>query len=148
MQDSVPNRRQTVRLGAGVAFAQIGIIGFDGQIELDVLRLYGMPEDAPAILYGTSTLPLSGQRILAFETSVDFTNLKPRAAHVFEATVAGARQGDLVDASISTSSRFVQVAGHVWTNNTVRVIACNVSGFSIDPTVATLTVQVVKRRVP
>jgi len=33
MQDSSLNRRQTVRLGAGVAFAQIGIIGFDGQIE-------------------------------------------------------------------------------------------------------------------
>jgi hypothetical protein len=42
MQDSSLNRRQTVRLGAGVAFAQIGIIGFDGQIELEALRLYGL----------------------------------------------------------------------------------------------------------
>jgi hypothetical protein len=29
---------------------QIGITGFDGQIEVDVQRLYGPPEDAPAIL--------------------------------------------------------------------------------------------------
>jgi hypothetical protein len=39
-------------VGAGVAFAQIGVIGFDGQIELEARLLYGPPEDAPAILYG------------------------------------------------------------------------------------------------
>ena len=39
MQESDLNRRQTVRFGSEVAFAQIGIIGFDGQIELEALRL-------------------------------------------------------------------------------------------------------------
>jgi hypothetical protein len=33
------------------AIAQIGVIGFDGQIDLEALRLDGPPEDAPAVLY-------------------------------------------------------------------------------------------------
>jgi hypothetical protein len=39
-----------------------GQIGFDGQIELEALRLYGLPEAAPAVLNGTPLLsgPLSG----------------------------------------------------------------------------------------
>jgi hypothetical protein len=44
MQESDLNRRQTVRFGPEVAFAQTGIIGFDGQIEVEALRLYGLPE--------------------------------------------------------------------------------------------------------
>ena len=46
-----------MRLGDAVAFAQIGIVGLDGQIELEALRLYGLPEAAPALLCGTPTLP-------------------------------------------------------------------------------------------
>jgi hypothetical protein len=42
MADASLNRRQTIRAGAGVAFAQIGIVGFDGQIELEALRLFGL----------------------------------------------------------------------------------------------------------
>ena len=145
MADASLNKRMTVRLGAGVAFAQIGVVGFDGQIELEALRLYGLPEGAPAILNGTPTLPNSGQRSFVVETDVDLPNLGPGGEHLFDVTVAGARQGDLVDASISTSSRFVQVAGHVWTNNTVRVVARNVSGFSVDLPAATLAVEVRKR---
>ena len=34
--------------GLGNVIAQIGIVGLDGQIELEALRLYGLPEDAPA----------------------------------------------------------------------------------------------------
>lgn len=45
------NRRQTIRVGACVAFAQVGIMGFDGQIEFEALRLFGLPEAAPAVLY-------------------------------------------------------------------------------------------------
>jgi hypothetical protein len=48
----------TVRLADPVAFAQIGIVGLDGQIELEALRLYGLPEGAPALLCGTPTLPV------------------------------------------------------------------------------------------
>jgi hypothetical protein len=36
--------------------AQIGIVGFDGQIELEAQRLYSLPEAAPALLCGTPTL--------------------------------------------------------------------------------------------
>jgi hypothetical protein len=61
MADASLNRRMTVWLPEAVAFAQIGIVGFDGQIELEALRLYGLPEAAPALLCGTSALPV-GQR--------------------------------------------------------------------------------------
>jgi len=55
MADSSLNRRMTVRLGDAVA--QIGIVGLDGQIELQALRLHGLPEAAPALLCGTPTRP-------------------------------------------------------------------------------------------
>ena len=42
MADASLNRRMTVRLGDAVAFAQIGVVGLDGQIELEALRLYGL----------------------------------------------------------------------------------------------------------
>jgi hypothetical protein len=45
-----------LRFGDAVAFAQIGIVGLDGQIELEALRLYGLPEAAPALLSGTPGL--------------------------------------------------------------------------------------------
>jgi hypothetical protein len=43
MQESGLNRRQTLRFRPEVAFAQIGILGIDGQSELKALRLYGLP---------------------------------------------------------------------------------------------------------
>jgi hypothetical protein len=77
MQESDLNRRQAVRFGPEVAFAQIGIIGFDGQIELEALRLYGLPEDAPAILSGCPALPAGG-RTLMLSASWDLPSM-PRA---------------------------------------------------------------------
>jgi hypothetical protein len=44
--------------------AQTGIVGFDGRIEVEALRLYGLTEPAPALLCGTPTLPV-GQREFA-----------------------------------------------------------------------------------
>src|SRR4051794_23724218 len=41
----------------------------DGQIELEAMRLYGLPEAAPALLCGTPTLPV-GQREFAAETTL------------------------------------------------------------------------------
>jgi transposase-like protein len=67
MADASLNRRQTIRVGAGVAFAQVGIVGFDGQIELEALRLCGLPEAAPAVLYACPSVPI-GTRSLALET--------------------------------------------------------------------------------
>jgi hypothetical protein len=46
----------TVRLGDAVTFAQIGVVGLDGQIELEALRLYEPAEAAPALLCGTPAL--------------------------------------------------------------------------------------------
>ncbi|HYI82244.1 MAG TPA: hypothetical protein VEX11_03420 [Acetobacteraceae bacterium] len=62
MADASLNRRMTVRLGDAVTFAQIGIVGLDGQIEPEALRLYGLPEAAPALLCGTPTLPVGQLR--------------------------------------------------------------------------------------
>ena len=41
MDDANFNRRQTIRVGAAVSYAQVGVIGFDGPIDLQSLRLYG-----------------------------------------------------------------------------------------------------------
>ena len=70
MADASPNRRMTVRIGDAAAFAQIGVVGLDGQIELEALRLYGLPDAAPALLCGTPTLPV-GQREFAAEATLD-----------------------------------------------------------------------------
>ena len=53
MADVSLNRRMTVRLADAVAFSQVGIVGLDGQLEREALRLYGLPEAAPALLCGT-----------------------------------------------------------------------------------------------
>jgi hypothetical protein len=115
-----------------VAFVQIWIIVFDGQIALEARRLHGLPEVAPAILNGTPTLPSSGQRSFVAEVEIDLPNLAPGVERLFDVTVPGARPGDPCTVALATSSRFVQSAGHVWTNRTVRAVARNVSGFSVD----------------
>jgi hypothetical protein len=43
MADLPLNRRMTVRLGDAVALARIGVVGLDGQAELEALRLCGLP---------------------------------------------------------------------------------------------------------
>jgi hypothetical protein len=148
MADASLNRRMTVRLGPAVAFAQIGIVGFDGQIELEALRLYGLPEHAPALLCGTPTLSV-GQREFVAETSWDLPSLVPGATSLLDVTVAGCRQGDLADAALASSTRFIELDAVAWTTNTVRVMTRNISPsatFDLGP--ATLSVQVAKRRVP
>ena len=147
MQDSSLNRRQTIRLGPGVTFAQIGVIGFDGQIELEALRLYGLPEDAPAVLYGCPSLP-AGTRTLALQTGWDLPSLAPSATANVDVTVPGARRGDFADASLDTSSISFVRNCHVWSNKSVRVTARNVSASTVDLAAALLAVQVVKRRIP
>jgi len=148
MADASLNRRMTVRLAEPVAFAQIGIVGFDGQIELEALRLYGLPEHAPALLCGTPTLPV-GQREFAAEVAWDLPNLAPGATSLIDVTVTGCRQGDLADAALASSTRFIELDAAAWTNNTVRVMARNIApGATFDLAAATLSVHVVKRRVP
>jgi hypothetical protein len=81
MADASLNRRMTVRPGDAVAFAQIGIVGLDGQIELEALRLYGCRRRRPALLCGTPTLPV-GQREFAAETPLGLPSLAAGATHL------------------------------------------------------------------
>ena len=148
MADASLNRRMTVRLGPSVAYAQIGIVGFDGQIELEALRLFGLPEDVPASLCGTPALPV-GQREFAAEMSWDLPNLAPGATQLQDISVPGCRQGDLAQAALASSTRFIELDAAAWSNNTVRVMARNISPtatFDLGP--ATLSVAATKRRIP
>jgi hypothetical protein len=79
-----------------------------GQIELEALRLYGLPEAAPALLCGTPTLPV-GQREFAAETTLDLPSLAAGAAHLVDVAVPGARQGDRAEASLASSARFIEL---------------------------------------
>ncbi|HEV7456460.1 MAG TPA: hypothetical protein VGN96_06760 [Roseococcus sp.] len=152
MDDANFNRRQTIRVGASVAYAQVGVIGFDGAIDLQSLRLYGLPEAAPAVLNGTPLLTGalfgSGRREFAAEVSWDLPSLAPGATALIDVTVNGARAGDLAQASLVSSTRFIELDAAVWSNNTVRVMARNISAATFDLAAATLSVEVTKRRVP
>jgi hypothetical protein len=137
----------TVRLADPAALAQIGVVVLDGQIELEALRFYGLPEAAPALLRGTPTLPV-GQREFAVETTLDLPSLAGVAVHLAEVTVTGARPGDRAEVSLASSTRFIELDTAVWSNNTVRMLARNVSGSAFDLGAATQSVAVTKRRIP
>lgn len=63
--------------------------------------------------------------------------------------MSGARQGDLAHAALASSMRFIELDAAAWSNNTVRVMARNISPTAtFDLGTATLAVQVIKRRVP
>jgi hypothetical protein len=147
-----PVNVQTIRVGPRVTYAQVGIVGLDGPIELQALRLYGLPDATPAVLNGTPLLsgPLSGsgRREFAAEVSWDLPSLAAGATAMLDVTVTGARVGDLAQASLAVSSRFLELDASAWSNNTVRVLARNVSNTTIDLAAATLSLKVTKRRVP
>jgi hypothetical protein len=148
MDDANLSRRQAIRVWPGVAHAQIGVVGLDGVIELEALRLYGLPEDAPALLCSTPTLP-AGQREFAAEVGWDLPSLAPGATSLLDVTVTGCRQGDLAAAALASSTRFIELDATAWSNNTVRVVARNISpSATFDLGAATLSVAVRKRRVP
>ena len=117
-----------MRLGAGVAFAQIGIIGFDGQIELEPLRFYGLPEGPRPVLNECPMLP-AGTRTLA--SNWDLPNLGHGTTAKVDVTLPGARRGDFADASRETSSIAFVLDCHVWSNNSVRVTAQKVSASTV-----------------
>jgi hypothetical protein len=62
--------------------------------------------------------------------------------------VSGARTRDLAQASLVSSTRFIELNAAVWSNNTVRVMARNISAATFDLAAATLSAGVAKRRVP
>ena len=114
---------------------------------LEALRLYGLPEAAPALLCGTPTLPV-GQREFVAEPTLDLSSLASGAVHLADVAVPGARQGDRAEASLASSTRFIELDASVWSNNAVRVAARNISGGAFDLGAATLSVAITKRRIP
>ena len=96
----------------------------------------------------TGALFGSGRRELAAEVSWDLPSLAPGATSLIDVTVSGARAGDLAQASLVSSTRFIELDAAVWSSNTVRVMARNISGATFDLAAPTLSVGVNKRRVP
>jgi hypothetical protein len=88
------------------------------------------------------------RREFAADVSWDLPNLAAGATALLDVTLTGARVGDLVQALLATTSRFFELDATAWSNNTIRVLARNVSNTTIDLGPATLSVQVTKRRVP
>jgi hypothetical protein len=142
---SVRRRSQADSAASASTTAQIGVVGFDGPIDLQALRLYGLPEAAPAVLNGTpllsGLLSGSGRREFAAEVCWELPSLAAGATTLLDVTVTAAWVGDLAQALL-TSSRFFELDATAWSNNTVRVLARNVSNTTIDLGAATLSVQV------
>ena len=78
----------------------------------------------------------------------DLPSLAPGVTSLIAITVNGARAGDLAQASLVSSKRSIELDAAVCSNNTVRVMARNISAATFDLAAATLPVRVVKRQVP
>ena len=129
MDDANLNRRQTIRVGASVAYAQVGVIGLDGLIDLQSLRPYGLPEAAPVVLNGTPLLTglclAQGGRSSRPRCPGTCRTSRGGATALLDVTVNGARAGDLATAALVSSTRFIELDAAVCSNNTVRVMARN-----------------------
>ena len=68
--------------------------------------------------------------------------------HLADVTVAGARPGNHAEASLASSTRYIELDAAVWFNNTVRVLARNASGGAFDLGAATPSPAVTKRGAP
>jgi hypothetical protein len=135
-------------LAKSAAFAPIGVVGFDGQIELEALRPYALPEDATASLRGTPTLAV-GQREFVAAMAWDPPSLDPGARQLADVTATGCRQRALVPAALASSTHFIELDAFAWTTNTVRVMARNISpSATFDLASAMLSSQGTKRRIP
>jgi len=106
-----------------------------------------MPEATPAVLYPHPSMPL-GTPEFAADAFWDLQSLASRATALIDKTVTGSRQRGLAQASLVSSNRFIELYAAVRSNNTVRVMARNISGATFDLAAATLSVGVKKRRVP
>ena len=120
------------------------------EVNAVVDRFYGLPEAAPAVLNGTPLLTGalfgSGRREFAAEAFWDLPRLAPGATSLIDVTVNGARAGDLAQASLVSSTRFIELDAAVWSNNTVRVMARNISAAAFDLAAATLSMGVARER--
>ena len=80
--------------------------------------------------------------------SWDPRSLASGATGLLDVTVPGARQGDHAHAALASSTRFIELDRAAWSNDTVRVMARNISSATFDRGVATQSVAVAKRRAP
>ncbi|MEO3475984.1 hypothetical protein AAFN86_29335 [Roseomonas sp. CAU 1739] len=67
---------------------------------------------------------------------------------MLDVTINGAWQGDLAQAALASSTRFIELDAAAWSNNTMQVMARNISPATFDLGAATLSAQVTKRGVP
>ena len=65
-----------------------------------------------------------------------------------DVTLPGARRGNFAGVSLDACSISFVPDCHLWSNNSVRVTARNVSASTVDLAAAPLAVQLTKRRVP
>lgn len=66
-----------------MAFLQVSIVGLNGQIEREVLRLFELPEAAPAVLNGTPSLSgaLFGQERRELAAEIDDLDVAAGSCH-------------------------------------------------------------------
>jgi hypothetical protein len=69
------------------------------------------------------------------------------ATALLDVTVNGARVGDLAQASLVSSKRFIERDAELWSSNTVRMMARTISAATFDLAASTLLVGVNKRRI-
>lgn len=89
----------------------------------------------------------SGRREFAAEVSWDRPSLALRATALIHVTVNGVRAGDPATASLVSSTRSIEFDAAVRSNNTVQVMARDISAATFDLAAVTLSVGVTKRRV-
>jgi hypothetical protein len=82
------------------------------------------------------------------EISWVLPSLAPGITSLLNVTVPGCRQGDLAQASLASSTRFIELDAAAWTNNMVRVMARNILDATFDLAAAALSVGVVKQWLP
>ncbi len=77
--------------GPGVTYAQLGIFGFDGQIDFEALRPYGPPEETPAGHRQAAHLSqrLRAEGVPMFDLRTTAQNLSPAANNLDTAMRSG-----------------------------------------------------------
>lgn len=117
-------------------------------LSLDHSRPSSLPKDAPALLCGTSGAA-GRHAVVQAEVSWNLPSLAPSITSLLDVTVADCQFGDLADAALASSTRFIELDATAWTTSTVRVRARNISpGVNFHLAAATLSVAVMKRQVP
>lgn len=86
------------------------------------------------------------QRVRVISTAVDLPSIPAGGAAFAQVTVANARLGDFVIASLDPADRDIAVAAQVTADNEVTVWAHNYSGSAIDLAAGTLRIRLEKAR--